>query len=107
MMKEEEADSPQLFASEPLASLSDPSNPLGQKLSSTSKKSRFMITARSDEEIHAASRRIPQESRPTKPVALAKLRSRATIGIDPPFTFLDLDNTDLTLQHTYNVSMRI
>ena len=68
---------------------------------------RFNIIARTDEEIHAASRRIPQESRPTDPVALGKLRARATIGIDPPFTFLDLDNTDLTLQHTYNVSMRI
>ena len=68
---------------------------------------RFNLTARSDEEIHAASRRIPQENRPEDPVALGKLRARATIGIDPPFTFLDLDNTDLTLQHTYNVSMRI
>ena len=68
---------------------------------------RFNTKARTDAEIHAASRRIPQESRPEDPVALGKLRARATVGIDPPFTFLDLDNTDLTLQHTYNVSMRI
>ena len=68
---------------------------------------RFNITARTDEQIYAASRRIPQETRPTEPVALAKLRARATVGIDPPFTFLDLDNSDLALQHTYNVSMRI
>ena len=71
------------------------------------KQTRFNITARTDEEIHAASRRIPQENRPTDPVALVKLRTRATVGIDPPFTLLDLDNTDLTLQHTYNVSMRV
>ena len=70
-------------------------------------KSRFNTTARTDDEIHSASRRIPQESRPQDPVALGKLRTRATVGIDPQFTFLDLDNTDLTLQHTYNVSMRI
>ena len=68
---------------------------------------RFNLTARTDAEIHAASRRIPQDNRPKDPVALAKLRARATIGIDPPFTLLDLDNTDLTLQHTYNVSMRV
>ena len=79
----------------------------GQATPPPSVKSRFLVTARTDEEIHAASRRIPQENRPTDPVALAKLRARATIGIDPQFTFLDLDNTDLTLQHTYNVSMRI
>ena len=70
-------------------------------------KPRFNTTARTDDEIHSASRRIPQESRPQDPVALGKLRTRATVGIDPQFTFLDLDNTDLTLQHTYNVSMRI
>ena len=74
---------------------------------STTQTTLFNLTARTDEEIHAAFRRIPQENRPKDPVALAKLRARATIGIDPPFTFLDLDNTDLTLQHTYNVSMRI
>ena len=78
-----------------------------QTSSATISHSRFNITPRSDEEIHAASRRIPQESRPNDPVSLAKLRARATIGIDPPFTLLDLDNTDHTLQHTYNVSMRI
>ena len=70
-------------------------------------QNRFKTTARTDEEIHSASRRIPQDKRPTDAVALAKLRTRATVGIDPPFTLLDLDNADLTLQHTYNVSMRV
>ena len=74
---------------------------------STSLQQRFNTTPRTDAEIFAASRRIPQESRPTDAAALAKLRARATIGIDPQFTLLDLDNVDETLQHTYNVSMRI
>ena len=81
--------------------------PLNIAVSNLNQLRRFNITARTDDEIHAASRRIPQESRPKDPVALGKLRTRATVGIDPPFTLLDLDNTDLTLQHTYNVSMRI
>ena len=72
---------------------------LSQLSSAVASAPRFNLTPRTDEEIYAASRRIPQESRPKDPAALAKLRSRATVGIDPPFTFLDLDNTDLTLQH--------
>ena len=87
--------------------LTSPASPTIQLPTLNPQPKRFNDTARTDEEIHAALRRISQESRPTDPVALGKLRVRATIGIDPPFTFLDLDNSDLTLQHTYNVSMRI
>ena len=97
MIKEEELKSPAIQGTSAVN--------VSQQLSSST--NRFNLTPRSDEEIYAASRRIPQESRPTDPVALAKLRARATVGIDPPFTFLNLDNADLTLQHTYNVSMRI
>ena len=83
------------------------SNPSPTTSGVTTSTPRFNKSPRTDQEIVAASRRIPQESRPTDPTALNKLRLRATVGIDPPFTFLDLDNTDATLQHTYNVSMRV
>ena len=69
--------------------------------------SRFNMTPRTDKEIVTASIRISQECRPRDSTALHKFRLRATVGIDPPFTFLDLNNTDATLQHAYNVSTRI
>ena len=94
-VKPEEGDDTSIPGSQPTSVISNVA--VDKNAPASLKNARFKLIPRTDEEIHAVSRRIPQESRPTEPVALAKLRARATIGIDPPFTFLDLDNTDLTL----------